>query len=127
MPFEMAVPAPVASARAGISGSDQLFPVRRIYCVGRNYAEHAREMGHDPTREAPFFFQKPTDAFDQSGRFPYPPGSSEVQHEVELVVSAEQLPAMREDVEAVVEVIVRGAVHLNAHRAGQQDFVVARK
>ena len=45
-----------------IVGTDQVFPVRRIYCIGRNYAAHAREMGSDPTREPPFFFQKPTDA-----------------------------------------------------------------
>ena len=49
-----------------IAGTDELFPVRRIYCVGRNYAAHAREMGSDPTREPPFFFQKPTDAIQSS-------------------------------------------------------------
>ncbi len=85
MSAELAVPV-VVPMLARIRGSDQLFPVRRIYCVGRNYADHAREMGHDPTREAPFFFQKPADALDQSGRFPYPPGSADVQHEVELAV-----------------------------------------
>lgn len=69
-----------------IRNSDDLFPVRRVYCIGRNYAEHAREMGHDPDREDPFFFQKPADALDQSGEFPYPPATSEVHHEVELVV-----------------------------------------
>lgn len=76
----------LTAPHARVAGTDQLFPVRRVYCVGRNYAEHAREMGHDPTREAPFFFQKPSDALDQSGKFPYPPGSSDVQHEVELIV-----------------------------------------
>jgi 2-keto-4-pentenoate hydratase/2-oxohepta-3-ene-1,7-dioic acid hydratase in catechol pathway len=45
-----------------VAGSDEMFPVRRIYCIGRNYAAHAREMGSDPNREPPFFFQKPTDA-----------------------------------------------------------------
>ena len=62
------------------------FPVRRIYCVGRNYAAHAIEMGHDPDREAPFFFQKNPDNIDTSGNFPYPPHSSDVHHEVELSV-----------------------------------------
>ena len=69
-----------------IVGSDALFPVRRIYCIGRNYAAHAIEMGHDPNREAPFFFQKNPDNLDISGEFPYPPHSSDVHHEAELAV-----------------------------------------
>lgn len=78
---------------AGIStvpviGSDSVFPVRRIYLVGRNYAAHAREMGHDPDREAPFFFQKPADALLLPGNdFPYPSKSSDVHHEIEMVVA----------------------------------------
>ena len=63
------------------------FPVRRIYCIGRNYAAHAIEMGHDPNRESPFFFQKNPDNLDPSGEFPYPPHTSDVHHEVELVVA----------------------------------------
>ena len=64
------------------------FPVRRIYLVGRNYAAHAREMGHDPNREPPFFFQKPADAILLPGNdFPYPAKSSDVHHEMELVVA----------------------------------------
>ena len=71
-----------------IDGSDQLFPVHRIYCVGRNYAEHAREMGHDPDREPPFFFQKNPDTIVKSGgQFPYPDKSSHVHYEIELVVA----------------------------------------
>ena len=71
-----------------VSGTDARFPVRRIYLVGRNYAAHAREMGHDPDREEPFFFQKPADAILTDGRdFPYPPKSSDVHHEIELVVA----------------------------------------
>lgn len=62
------------------------FPVRRIYCIGRNYAAHAIEMGHDPDREAPFFFQKNPDNIDTSADFPYPPHSSDVHHEAELSV-----------------------------------------
>lgn len=65
-----------------------MFPLRRIYCVGRNYAEHAREMGADPARELPFFFSKPADAIHQDGApWPYPPGTSNLHHEVELVVA----------------------------------------
>ncbi len=75
-------------AEAAVQNSKSRFPVRRIYLVGRNYAEHAREMGHDPNREEPFFFQKPSDAVLPSGSdFPYPPSSSNVHHEVELVVA----------------------------------------
>jgi fumarylpyruvate hydrolase len=70
-----------------IAGSTELFPVHRVYCVGRNYAEHAREMGHDPNKEPPFFFQKNPDNLDCSGRFPYPPLSKDVQFEVELMVA----------------------------------------
>lgn len=63
------------------------FPVRRVYCIGRNYAAHAVEMGHDPNRESPFFFQKNPDNLDPSGEFPYPPHSTDVHHEVELAVA----------------------------------------
>ena len=71
-----------------VVGSTDRFPVRRIYLVGRNYAEHAREMGHDPDREQPFFFQKPSDAVLASGgEFPYPPLSGNVHHEIEMVVA----------------------------------------
>jgi fumarylpyruvate hydrolase len=76
-------PIPVLPVR----GSDRLFPVHRIYCVGRNYAEHAIEMGHDPNREAPFFFQKNPDTLVVNGEFPYPDKSSDVHHEFELVVA----------------------------------------
>ena len=71
-----------------VQGTSSRFPVRRIYLVGRNYADHAREMGHDPNREKPFFFQKPSDAVLPSGsNFPYPPQSSNVHHEIEMVVA----------------------------------------
>ncbi|MGE0116562.1 MAG: fumarylacetoacetate hydrolase family protein [Dongiaceae bacterium] len=71
-----------------VRGSDKLFPVHRIYCVGRNYAEHAREMGHDPNREPPFFFQKnPDSLIPGNGDFPYPPRSSDVHHEFEMVLA----------------------------------------
>jgi fumarylpyruvate hydrolase len=64
------------------------FPVRRIFCVGRNYAAHAREMGHDPEREAPFFFTKPADALLLTGAtMPYPSKTNDLHHEIELVVA----------------------------------------
>ncbi|MDP2867969.1 fumarylacetoacetate hydrolase family protein [Methyloversatilis sp.] len=71
-----------------VQGEKALFPVRRIYCVGRNYAEHAREMGHDPALEAPFFFSKPADAVvNVPAAVAYPPATRDLQHEVELVVA----------------------------------------
>ncbi|MGO4707309.1 fumarylacetoacetate hydrolase family protein [Microvirga sp. 2MCAF38] len=70
-----------------VEGTDQLFPVRRVYCVGRNYADHAIEMGHDPNREPPFFFQKNPDALITTGEFPYPVKSNDVHHEIELIVA----------------------------------------
>ena len=70
-----------------VRGSDAKFPVRRIYCIGRNYADHAIEMGHDPDKEPPFFFQKNADNIDTSGNFPYPPQTSDVHFEMEMVVA----------------------------------------
>ncbi len=71
-----------------VAGSSETYPVRRIWCVGRNYAAHAREMGSDPDREPPFFFQKPTDAIVQNGAaIPYPPGTGNLHYEIELVVA----------------------------------------
>ncbi|SNS99708.1 fumarylacetoacetate hydrolase family protein [Tropicimonas sediminicola] len=70
-----------------VAGSEGLFPVRRVYCIGRNYAAHAIEMGHDPDREPPFFFQKNPDNLDSSGEFPYPPHTEDVHHEIEMLVA----------------------------------------
>ncbi len=78
---------PPAVNAAPIKGSDKLFPVRRVYCIGRNYAAHAIEMGHDPNREPPFFFQKNPDNMDFTGKFPYPTKTKDVHHEIELVVA----------------------------------------
>ncbi len=64
-----------------------VFPVRRVYCIGRNYAAHAIEMGHDPDREPPFFFQKNPDSLDASGEMPYPVGTSNLHHEIEMMVA----------------------------------------
>lgn len=80
--------APPPQSSLPVAGSDDRFPVRRVYCVGRNYAAHAREMGHDPDREAPFFFQKPADALvPGGGTIPFPPATADLHHEVELVVA----------------------------------------
>ncbi|MDH7639497.1 fumarylacetoacetate hydrolase family protein [Sphingomonas oryzagri] len=70
-----------------IVGEAARFPVRRIFCVGRNYAEHAREMGHDPDAEPPFFFTKPADAAVAGGVLPFPSRTEDLHHEVELVVA----------------------------------------
>lgn len=70
-----------------ILATTQRFPVARIWCVGRNYAAHAREMGSDPDREPPFFFAKPSTSLVIDGRVPYPPATADLQHEVELVVA----------------------------------------
>ena len=79
------IPPPVPAVPVAGGGS---FPVRRIFCVGRNYAEHVREMGGDPTREAPFFFTKPADAVLTGGAgMPYPPRTSDLHHEMELVAA----------------------------------------
>ena len=86
MPFK------VPAVTIPIAGSHQVFPVRRIYCIGRNYAAHAIEMGSDPTREPPFFFQKPTDAIQvvmpgQLAEHPYPPLTRNYHYEIELVAA----------------------------------------
>ena len=84
--MRFAFPAPPVTTVPVLGGDP--FPVHRIYCVGRNYAEHAREMGHDPDREPPFFFMKPADAIVATdGTIPYPPKTKDFQHEIELVVA----------------------------------------
>ena len=85
-------PFAVAPTFIPIAGGDQLFPVRRIYCIGRNYAAHSREMGSDPTREPPFFFQKPADAVQivppgETVDHPYPSLTKNYHYEVELVAA----------------------------------------
>lgn len=71
-----------------VRGTEARFPVRRVYCVGRNYEAHAREMGADPTREPPFIFQKPTDAvISGASSIPYPPQTRNLHYEIELVVA----------------------------------------
>ena len=85
MEYVIAAPAVVSLA---VEGTKARFPVNRIYCVGRNYAEHAREMGHDPNKEPPFFFMKPSTAIvTDGGDFPYPSQTKDVHHEMEMVVA----------------------------------------
>jgi fumarylpyruvate hydrolase len=88
-------PFKIAQITVPIVGSDMQFPVRRIYCIGRNYAAHAREMGSDPTREPPFFFQKPTDAIQlvlpgTVADHPYPTLTKNYHYEVELVAALDK-------------------------------------
>ncbi len=81
------IPQPTV-ASVPVAGSEARFPVRRVFCVGRNYAAHAREMGHDPDREPPFFFTKPADALLSDGAdMPYPSATQDLHHEIELVVA----------------------------------------
>ena len=82
----------VAQPMLPIAGTSEMFPVRRIYCIGRNYAAHSREMGSDPNREPPFFFQKPTDAVQivlpgETVDHPYPPLTRNYHYEIELVAA----------------------------------------
>jgi fumarylpyruvate hydrolase len=117
---------PPATVGLPVAGSDALFPVRRVYCVGRNYSAHAREMGFDPDREPPFFFCKPNDAASvvpvaagQSAAIPYPPGTGNYHYEIELVVAigkgGSDIPADR-----AVEHIFGHAVGLDMTRRDLQ-------
>jgi len=84
---QFVIPPPAVSSVA-VAGTDARFPVRRIFCVGRNYAAHAREMGRDPDREPPFFFLKPADTVvDDGATVPYPPETNNFHYEIELVVA----------------------------------------
>ncbi len=84
--MKYAIPPPDA-VTLPIADSELVSPVLRVFCVGRNYAEHAVEMGHDPDREPPFFFMKPADAVVQAGTLPFPTQTQELHHEIELVVA----------------------------------------
>jgi fumarylpyruvate hydrolase len=90
--MQYAVPAPQLQTLS-VAGRDERFPVNRIFCVGRNYAAHAREMGKDPERDLPFFFMKPANAAVDAARqatVPYPPQTGNYHHEIELVVAIEK-------------------------------------
>ena len=79
--------APPPITTVAVAGTDAVFPVTRVFCVGRNYAEHAIEMGHDPDREPPFFFMKPANAVVPEGKLPFPTQTQDLHHEIELVVA----------------------------------------
>ena len=98
-----------------VAGEDALFPVRRVYCIGRNYAAHAIEMGHDPDREPPFFFQKNPNNLDPSGEFPYPPHSEDVHYEVEMAVMLGKggVNVAIDDVQALALPVMRHRMGLN--------------
>ena len=97
---------PPPQVSVAVRGSDSRFPVRRVYCVGRNYEAHAREMGKDPTREPPFMFQKPADAvIEGASVIAYPPQTGNFHHEIELVVA-----------------IARGGRNIGIDRANEHVF-----
>lgn len=102
------------------TASGDLFPVRRVFCVGRNYGDHAREMGSDPNREPPFFFAKPADAIVSGGRVPYPPATANLHHEVELVAAIAQGGADI-PVEAALEHVWGYTVGIDLTRRDLQD------
>ena len=105
-----------------VAGSDRLFPVHRIYCVGRNYAEHVREMGDDPDREPPFYFMKPADAIAASGTsIAYPPRTEDLHHEIELVIAIGK--AGREiSISSALDYIFGYAVGIDLTRRDLQAF-----
>ena len=117
MSYAIPVPAlPILS----VAGSDELFPVHRIYCVGRNYAANAREMGHDPDREEPFFFQKNPDTIvADGGEFPFPDRSKNVHFEMELVVAL-KLGGKDVAVEKALDLVYGYAVGLDMTRRDLQ-------
>ena len=114
-----------------IAGSSQEFPVRRIYCIGRNYAAHAREMGSDPTREPPFFFQKPTDAIqfvapNKIVDHPYPTLTKNYHYEVELVAALNK-GGKNIPVEKALDHIFGYALGLDMTRRDLQRFMGDQK
>lgn len=111
---------PPATVSLPVKGQDSLFPVRRIYCVGRNYLEHIREMKESDERDPPFFFQKPRDAILQSGRpMPYPPLTQDLHYEAELVLAigkqGAQIP-----VDQALDFVLGYAVGLDMTRRDRQ-------
>lgn len=119
IPFPPAVILPVRV-------SESTFPVRRVYCVGRNYAAHAVEMGHDPGREAPFFFQKNPDNLVPGGRpFPYPALSRNVHHEVECFVALKS-GGSDIDVEQALDCVYGYGVAVDFTRRDIQDEAKAK-
>ncbi|MBV8503191.1 MAG: fumarylacetoacetate hydrolase family protein [Paucibacter sp.] len=124
-------PFTVAQAVVPVAASDEVFPVRRIYCVGRNYAAHAREMGSDPKREPPFFFQKPSDAVQfvsPAGitEHPYPSLTKNYHHELELVAALHK-GGRNVPVEQALDLVYGYAVGLDMTRRDLQRFMGEQK
>jgi fumarylpyruvate hydrolase len=121
---EYVIPAP-AQPSIAVADTEARFPIRRVFCVGRNYAAHAREMGNDPTREPPFFFSKPADAVvPASGVVPYPGLTQNLHHEVELVVAIGR-GGQDVDPSAALELVWGYGVGVDLTRRDLQD--VAKK
>ena len=113
--------APAPTASVAVAGSTQRFPVRRVFCVGRNYAAHAREMGADPSREPPFYFNKSAlHVVDSGATVPFPTETANLHHEIELVVAIGK-PAFRIDAAAAPSVIWGYGVGLDMTRRDLQD------
>ena len=124
MDYVFAHPAPVSLP---VHGSTSRFPVRRIFCVGRNYADHGIEMGGDPTKEPPFFFTKPADALVESGAtIPYPPGTINFHYEMELVVVIGS-PAFRVSVANAQSAVYGYACGLDMTRRDLQQAARAKQ
>lgn len=118
-------PAPVLPT-VPITGEDAAFPVRRIFCVGRNYAAHAAEMGAEVDREAPFYFTKSAFALTLGGTLPYPPGTEDYHHEVELVVALGR-PAFRIAAEGAMGCVHGYAVGLDMTRRDLQAVAKSKQ
>jgi fumarylpyruvate hydrolase len=112
---------PQPQAALAVVGEDRRFPVARIFCVGRNYVEHAKEMGNEVDREAPFYFLKPTIGMARSGAtVPYAPGTRDLHHEMELVVAIGE-PAFRIGAEEAQSVVYGYACGLDMTRRDLQQ------
>ncbi|HTQ06369.1 MAG TPA: fumarylacetoacetate hydrolase family protein [Polyangiaceae bacterium] len=112
--------APPERPRVAVAGTNEWFPVHRIYCVGRNYADHAREMGANPEREPPFFFAKPADAVVASGAtVAYPLATRNFHHEIELVVAVGR-EAVNLDRQAALDCVYGYAVGVDLTRRDLQ-------
>lgn len=111
-----------------VTGRAERFPVRRIFCVGRNYAEHAKEMGGDSDKEPPFFFTKPADAVVESGsRIPYPPATANFHHEGELVLAIGKGGAMVAEADALAMIWGHAAGNDLTRRDLQAEAKAARR
>ena len=123
---------PAGPVRIPVAGSGDHFPVRRVYCVGRNFADHAREMGatapaSKAERGTPVFFLKPADAIVLDGQVPYPPGTRELHHEVELVVAlGKDAPAGEIDPSNALDLVFGYGVGLDLPRRDLQANAKAK-